>query len=86
MHNKHIIDYYKNLRHKESFIQKIKNLNEHLITKINKFNQELKECIDLIYNISNNIQKDLKIFLTITNIIIEDYDFYKTKISNNQNI
>ena len=28
---------------KESFIQKIKNLNEDIINKVNKFNQELKK-------------------------------------------
>ena len=86
MHNKHRIDYFKKVSPKESFIQKIKSSYEDLISKVNKFNQELKELTDLIYNISNNIQNDLKIFLKITNNIIEDYDLNKQNYQTIQNI
>ena len=82
-HNKHRIDYFNKISPKEVFIKKIKDLNVDLINKVNKFNQELKELIDLINNISNNIQNDLKIFLKITNNIIDDYN---SSLSNYQTI
>ena len=73
-HNKHRIEFYKKICPKDSFVQKLKSMNEELISKVTKFNQELKELIDLINNISNNIQNDLKIFLKITNNVIDDYN------------
>ena len=85
-HNKHRIDYFKKISPKDTFIQKIKSMNEELISKVDRFNQELKELTDLINNISNNIQNDLKIFLKITNNIIEDYDFNKKNYQSIQNI
>ena len=82
-HNKHRIDYFNKISPKEVFIEKIKSINADLIKKVNAFNKELKELIDLINNISNNIQNDLKIFLKITNIIIDDYN---SSLSNYQTI
>ena len=85
-HNKHRIDYFKKISPKDVFIQKLKTMNEDLVAKITKFNKELKELTDLINNISTNIQNDLKIFLKITNNVIEDYNFKRKNYQTIQNI
>ena len=85
-HNKHRIDLFKKISPKDVFIQKIKSINEELISKVTQFNKELKELTDLFNNISNNIQNDLKIFLKITNNIINDYDPDKKNYQSIQNI
>ena len=88
-HSKHRIDFYNKISPKEVFIQKIKSMNENLITKITKFNKKLKELTDLVNNISNNIQNNLKILLKITNNVIDNFNFkrknYQT-ITNIKNI
>ena len=85
-HNKHRIDFFKKISPKETFIQKIKEMNENLIAKVTKFNQELKELTDLINNISNNIQNDLKIFLKITNNVIDGYNLNRKNYQTIQNV
>ena len=85
-HNKHRIDYFKKISPKDVFIQKIKTMNEELISKVSKFNKELKELTDLINNISTNIQNDLKIFLKITKNVIDDYNFNRKNYQTIQNI
>ena len=85
-HKDHKIDLFKKIIPNDSFVQKIKEMNEDLISKVAKFNQELKELTDLIIGISNNIQNDLKIFLKITKNVIDDYDFNKNNYQTIKNI
>ena len=84
-HNKHQIDLYKKILLKDD-IQNIKKINEELIEKIKKFNNELNELINLLNNISSNIQNDLKIFLQITNKIINDYNLERKNYQSIQNM
>jgi surface protein len=85
-HDNHKIDYYKKVSPTESFIQKIEELNKNLISKVTKFNQELKELIELINNISHNIQNDLKIFLKISSNVIENFNLNRKNYQTIQNI
>jgi len=85
-HNKHLIENYKKISPKDSLIEKIKNMNEQLISKIKKFNRELNELINLLNNIANNIQNDLKIFLQISNKVIKDYNDTKKNYQTIQNL
>ena len=85
-HNNHKIDFFKKISPNDNDIQKIKELNENIISKVSKFNQELKELIDLINNISNNIQNDLKVFLKISNNIIDDFNLDRKNYQTIQNI
>ena len=85
-HNKHRIEIYKKISPNEAFIQKIKIMNEEFVKKVKKFNNELNELIILINNISNNIQNDLKIFLQISNKIINDYNLTKKNYQTISNV
>ena len=85
-HNKHKIDLFKKIMPKENYIQQIKKMNGELVSKVQKFNNELKELINLLNNISINIQNDLKIFLQISNKIINDYNLEKKNYQVIQNI
>ena len=85
-HNKHRIEIFKKICPNEVFIQKIRIMNEELTSKVKKFNNELNELIILINNISNNIQNDLKIFLQISNKIINDYNLAKKNYQTINNV
>ena len=85
-HNKHRINMFKKISPNEIFLEKIKNMNENLIKKINKFNEELTGVIKLLNNISKNIQNDLKMFLKISNSVINDFNLTKKNYQTIQNI
>ena len=75
VHKEHQINSFNNLMPKDNeYFQKIKNINEEIISKIKKFNNELNELINLLNSISTNIQNDLNIFLQITNKVINDFN------------
>ena len=86
IHNNHQIDLYKNILLKDNIIQNIKNMNEELISKVQRFNHELNELINLLNNISTNIQNDLKIFLQISNKVINDYNLERKNYQIIQNM
>jgi hypothetical protein len=75
-HDNHKIDYYKKVSPTEPFIQKIEELNKNLISKVTKFNQELKELIELInkYAIKHNIKlRSVKKIFTGGGAVFLDY-------------
>ena len=85
-HDKHRIDMLKKISPNETFIEKIKNMNEDLIKKIIKFNDELTGLKHLLNNMIVNIQNDLEMFSKISNNIIKDYDLAKNNYQTIQNI
>ena len=85
-HDKHQIDLFKKILPKDNYIQQIKIMNEELISKVKKFNNELNELINLLNSISTNIQNDLKIFLQIANKVINDYNLDKKNYQVIQNM
>ena len=85
-HNNHLIDNYQKIIPKEEYVQNIKKMNDELINKVKKFNDELNELINLLNNISNNIQKDLKTFLEISNKVINDFNIEKKNYQAIQNL
>ena len=85
-HNNHLIDNYQKIIPKDPYVQNIKKMKEELANKVKKFNDELNELINLLNNISSNIQKDLKTFLEISNKVINDFNLEKKNYQSIQNL
>ena len=85
-HINHQIDKFEKILMKDTYVEKIKNMNEELNSKVKMFNEQLNELIILLNNISTNIQNDLKMFLQITNKVINDYNLEKKNYQSIQNM